>query len=50
MDSGTVWINQHANMGDDIPFGGAKQSGLGHSLGIEGLHEFTQLKVVNIDR
>lgn len=50
MDAGTVWINQHADVSNDIPFGGAKQSGLGHSLGPEGLLEFTQLKVVNIAR
>jgi acyl-CoA reductase-like NAD-dependent aldehyde dehydrogenase len=33
-----------------IPFGGAKQSGLGNELGEEGLAEFTQLKVINMAR
>lgn len=48
MDSGTVWINHHADLAPNIPFGGAKQSGLGVELGEEGLAEFTQLQVINI--
>ena len=38
MDSGTVWINKHAELDPTIPFGGAKMSGLGNELGQEGLH------------
>jgi acyl-CoA reductase-like NAD-dependent aldehyde dehydrogenase len=48
MDAGTVWINQHAELDPSIPFGGAKQSGLGNELGEEGLAEFTQQKIINI--
>lgn len=48
MDSGTVWINKHAELDPTIPFGGAKMSGLGNELGQEGLHEFTQQKIINI--
>jgi acyl-CoA reductase-like NAD-dependent aldehyde dehydrogenase len=48
MESGTVWINHHADLAPNIPFGGAKQSGLGVELGEEGLAEFTQLQVINI--
>ncbi|WCT74145.1 aldehyde dehydrogenase family protein [Sphingomonas naphthae] len=48
MEAGTVWINQHLNFGPNIPFGGAKQSGLGTEFADEGLHEFTQLRVVNM--
>ena len=50
MDAGTVWINKHAELDPSIPFGGAKQSGLGNELGEEGLEEFTQLKVINMAR
>lgn len=50
MDSGTVWVNQHADLAPNIPFGGAKQSGLGTELGEEGLAEFTQLKIISIAR
>jgi acyl-CoA reductase-like NAD-dependent aldehyde dehydrogenase len=50
MDTGTVWINKHIDLGPHIPFGGAKQSGLGTELGEEGLAEFTQLQVINAAR
>jgi acyl-CoA reductase-like NAD-dependent aldehyde dehydrogenase len=50
MDSGTVWINHHGDLAPNIPFGGAKQSGMGVELGEEGLAEFTQLQVINISR
>ena len=48
MDAGTIWINKHAELDPTIPFGGAKQSGLGNELGEEGLEEFTQLKIINM--
>ena len=50
MESGTVWINKHAELAPNLPFGGAKFSGLGVELGEEGLAEFTQLQVVNMAR
>ena len=48
MEAGTVWVNKHADMALEIPFGGAKQSGMGAELGEEGLAEFTQLQVINM--
>jgi acyl-CoA reductase-like NAD-dependent aldehyde dehydrogenase len=48
IDSGTVWINQHLDLPNEIPFAGAKQSGIGVEMGIEGLEEFTQAKIINI--
>ncbi|HEY1710133.1 MAG TPA: aldehyde dehydrogenase family protein [Rhizomicrobium sp.] len=48
MNSGSVWINKHADIQPNIPFGGTKQSGLGSELGHEGLEEFTQLHVINM--
>jgi len=50
LDSGTVWVNKHADLDPGIPFSGAKQSGIGTELGREGLLEFTQRKVINISR
>lgn len=47
MDSGTVWINKHLDFGPNIPFGGAKQSGIGVEFAEEGLYEFTQVQVIN---
>jgi acyl-CoA reductase-like NAD-dependent aldehyde dehydrogenase len=46
--AGTVWVNKHLDLPPDIPFGGAKQSGLGMEMGQEGLEEFTQTRIINI--
>src|SRR5262245_22367699 len=48
IDAGTVWVNQHLDMRPDIPFTGAKQSGVGVELGLEGLGEFTQATIINM--
>lgn len=50
MESGTVWINKHAELAPNIPFGGAGLSGLGVELGEDGLHEFTQAHIINMAR
>ena len=50
MESGSVWINKHADLRPDLPFGGAKFSGIGSELGEEGLKEFTQVQVLNMAR
>ena len=46
--SGTVWVNKHLDLPPDIPFAGAKQSGLGAEMGQEGLEAFTQVRIINI--
>ena len=43
-----MWVNQHAELRPDVPFGGAKQSGVGVELGEEALDEYTQLRVINV--
>jgi acyl-CoA reductase-like NAD-dependent aldehyde dehydrogenase len=48
METGTVWVNKHLDLPPDIPFAGAKQSGLGTEMGHEGLEEFTQPKVIHV--
>ena len=50
VESGTIWVNKHADLQPHVPFGGAKNSGLGTELGMDGLYEFTQKKVINIAR
>jgi acyl-CoA reductase-like NAD-dependent aldehyde dehydrogenase len=47
LDAGTVWINKHIDRTPHLPVAGAKHSGIGVELGLPGLHEFTQIKVVN---
>ena len=46
----TSFRNALRDLDPSIPFGGAKQSGVGTELGREGVEEFTQLKVINIAR
>ncbi len=48
INSGTVWVNKHLDMGPDTPYGGAKQSGIGVEMGQEGLEEFTQATIINM--
>ncbi len=50
IEAGTVWINKHLDMAPHIPFGGAKQSGMGVEFAEEGLAEFTQLQIINAAR
>lgn len=48
LDVGTAWVNQHPAIAPDVPFGGAKASGIGVEFSEIGLAEFTQLKVVSV--
>ncbi|KRB80655.1 aldehyde dehydrogenase [Sphingomonas sp. Root710] len=50
IDSGMVWVNEHLDFGPHIPFGGAKQSGLGMELSTDGMLEFSQTSVINISK
>lgn len=46
LEAGTVWVNSHIALDPEVPFSGAKQSGLGVALGVEGLRAFTQSSVI----
>jgi len=48
VEAGSVWVNQHLNIGPHIPMAGAKGSGIGVEQSTEGLEEFTQIQVINI--
>jgi acyl-CoA reductase-like NAD-dependent aldehyde dehydrogenase len=48
MQSGTVWVNKTLEINPNYPFRGAKQSGIGAELGLAGLEEYTQAKVINL--
>lgn len=50
MEAGTVWVNDHATISPDAPFGGAKQSGVGTEFGHHGFDEYMQLQTVRISR
>jgi phenylacetaldehyde dehydrogenase len=42
--AGTVWVNTHTVLDLAVPFGGIKQSGVGHELGEEAIRHHTHLK------
>lgn len=47
--AGTVWVNGYNRSYPEMPSGGYGWSGLGRTRGIEGLHQFTELKHVHFD-
>ena len=47
LDAGSVWVNQHPVVTASVPFGGAKQSGIGVEGSLHGLHAYTDIKVFN---
>lgn len=50
LEAGSVWINRHIGLDARVPFGGAKQSGLGCEYGVEGLRQYMQASAVFIPR
>lgn len=50
LQCGTAWVNDHSTISPDVPFGGAKQSGLGTEFGYLGLDEYVQLQVLRVAR
>ncbi|WP_028219428.1 aldehyde dehydrogenase family protein [Paraburkholderia oxyphila] len=48
LDVGTAWVNRHLDLAPEVPFGGAKQSGIGQENGVEGLKASMQLKILNV--
>lgn len=49
IESGMAWVNNPLVDNDALPFGGWKNSGLGKSLGREGLAMFRRTKMIVID-
>ncbi|MHC1479574.1 aldehyde dehydrogenase family protein [Frateuria aurantia] len=48
VEAGTVWVNMHNFLDPALPFGGAKQSGIGREFGEAYIENFTELKTVMI--
>lgn len=49
IEAGMVWINSTQDSHFGIPFGGAKQSGIGRELGQYALSAYTQVKAVHVN-
>lgn len=41
LEAGTIWVNTYKDLSISTPFGGMKQSGLGHEKGLQGLEAYT---------
>lgn len=50
IETGTAWINHHLHFSPNVPFCGAKESGVGVEFSREGLAEFTQRSVISISK
>lgn len=50
LDCGTAWVNTHAQMHPNMPFGGVKDSGFGVEFGQQGLEEYLSLQSVFINK
>jgi acyl-CoA reductase-like NAD-dependent aldehyde dehydrogenase len=48
MDVGTVWINQHRATAANVPFGGAKESGIGRHYSVLGLKSNMEARVISL--
>ena len=48
LECGTAWVNGHAMIQPDAPFGGVKESGIGVEFGRYGLEEYTSIQTLQI--
>lgn len=48
LEVGTAWVNQHRATLPNVPFGGAKQSGLGRQYSMLGLKGYMEAQVISI--
>jgi acyl-CoA reductase-like NAD-dependent aldehyde dehydrogenase len=50
LECGTAWVNNHAMIQPDAPFGGVKDSGMGVEFGRYGLEEYTSIQTLQISK
>ena len=48
LEVGTAWVNQHRTTAANVPFGGAKESGIGRVYSELGLKEYMEPRVISV--
>jgi acyl-CoA reductase-like NAD-dependent aldehyde dehydrogenase len=48
LEVGTAWVNQHRATSATVPFGGAKESGLGRQYSVLGLKAYLEPRVISV--
>src|SRR5262249_13154495 len=48
LEVGTAWVNQHRNTMANVPFGGAKESGIGRTYSRLGLTAYMEPQVISV--
>jgi acyl-CoA reductase-like NAD-dependent aldehyde dehydrogenase len=48
LEVGTAWVNQHRATSATVPFGGAKESGIGRQYSVLGLKENMEAQVISV--
>ncbi|MCL4290289.1 MAG: aldehyde dehydrogenase family protein [Thermoleophilia bacterium] len=49
LEAGSIWVNHYGAYPSEAPFGGYKESGTGHDLGLESLNEYLETKNVHVN-
>ena len=50
LEAGTVWVNNHFDLGPMAPFGGHKESGMGVEWGTHGLKGFCNVQSLYVEK
>ena len=50
LECGAAWVNGHAAIQPDAPFGGVKQSGFGVEFGRHGMEEYTSIQTLHVSK
>jgi acyl-CoA reductase-like NAD-dependent aldehyde dehydrogenase len=48
LEVGTAWVNQHRATSATVPFGGAKESGIGRQYSVLGLKSYMEPRVISV--
>jgi acyl-CoA reductase-like NAD-dependent aldehyde dehydrogenase len=48
LEAGSIWVNHYSAYPSEAPFGGFKESGTGHDLGLESLQQYLETKNVHL--